>query len=309
MTASLLRDRITLDGRPTEAAWAGADSIAQLTEVEPRQGATPSARTVIKVLATSDALVIGVVAYQPEGVALVSYAKAPDSELGSQDHIRIVLAPFLDGRSGYVFAVNPSGARYDALVTNQGEGENKSWDGVWEAKTVREPLQWSAEIRIPVLSLTFREGLDRWGLNIERRIQSLQETDRWSGASRDYRVDQTSLAGYLAGLPLFDLGRGLSVRPAFTGGAGKPAPDTTPVGTLHPSLDATQRLGPNLLASLTVNTDFAETEVDTRRTNFTRFPLLFPEKRVFFLEGADIFDFGPGGESDVLPFFSRRIGL
>ena len=80
-------------------------------------------------------------------------------------------------------------------------------------------------------------------------------------------------------------------------------------GKFHPSLDVTQRLGANLLSSLTVNTDFAETEVDTRRTNLTRFPLFFEEKRTFFLEGSDIFSFGLGLDEDVIPFHSRRIGL
>jgi len=309
LTVAPLPGRIILDGRLDEAAWAAADSVQGLTQVEPRQGATPSARTVVKVLASPDEIVIGVIAHQPEGVAVVSYAKAPDSELRSEDHIRVVLDTFLDGRSGYVFAVNPSGARYDALVTTDGDGENKSWDGVWEAKTARGTWGWSAEIRIPVRTLAFKEGLDRWGFNVERRIQALQETDRWSGATQDYKASQTSQAGTLEGLPPLDLGIGLSVRPAFTGGGGRPLPDTTFVSTLHPSLDITQRLGANLLASLTVNTDFAETDVDTRRTNFTRFPLFFPEKRPFFLEGSDIFGFGFGGEDNVVPFFSRRIGL
>src|SRR6185295_14672088 len=80
-------------------------------------------------------------------------------------------------------------------------------------------------------------------------------------------------------------------------------------GDSQPSLDVTQRVGANVLSSLTVNTDFAETEVDTRRTNLTRFPLFFPEKRTFFLEGADIFSFGLGLDEDVIPYFSRRIGL
>jgi len=309
VAALAARGRITLDGRLDEPAWAAADSIPELTQVEPQGGAPGSGRTVVRILAEADALVIGVVACQPAGVGVVSYAKAPDSELRSEDHVRLVLDTFLDGRSGYVFAVNPSGARYDALVSGQGGGEDKSWDGVWEARTARDSACWSAEIRIPARSLSFRVGLDRWGLNVERRIQALQETDRWSGASRDYKVSQTSHAGTLAQVPAFDLGHGLSVRPAFSGGAGKPGPDTSTVTESHPSLDITQQLGSNLLASLTVNTDFAETEVDTRRTNFTRFPLFFPEKRPFFLEGSDIFAFGSGSSEDALPFHSRRIGL
>lgn len=298
---------ITLDGRLDEAAWATADSIARITEVEPEEGGVPPGRTVIKVLADADALVIGVAAYQPPGIGIVSFAKAPDSELRNEDHVRIVLDTFLDGRSGYVFSVNPSGARYDALVSIQG-GANSSWDGVWDAATRREGAAWFAEIWIPIRTLTFAEGLDRWGFNVERRIQALQETDRWAGASVDYQVDQTSRAGNLVGLPPFELGLGLSVRPSVTTGGGTPAPDSALDGTLHPSLDVTQTLGSNLLASLTVNTDFAETEVDTRRTNFTRFPLFFPEKRSFFLEGSDIFEFGSGGQN-MIPFFSRRIGL
>src|SRR6185295_19141770 len=96
-------------------------------------------------------------------------------------------------------------------------------------------------------------------------------------------------AGLLTGLPDFDLGVGVSIRPAVTSGGGIPAPSAPIEGRFHPSLDVTQRLGANVLASATVNTDFAETEVDTRRTNLTRFPLFFPEKRTFFLEGDDIF--------------------
>jgi hypothetical protein len=96
---------------------------------------------------------------------------------------------------------------------------------------------------------------------------------------------------------------------ALPGAPGGPPPQGPGRDDRAASLDATQLLGANTLASLTINTDFAETEVDTRRTNLTRFPLVFPEKRTFFLQGADIFDFGLGTSDDVRPFFSRRVGL
>jgi len=297
-----------MDGLLDEPQWRTADSIAGLAQVEPMQDGPPSHRTVVKVLASPDALVIGVRAYDDPG-GIVSFARAPDAELGSEDHVRVVLDTFLDGRTGYVFAVNPTGARFDALVAGQGESENARWDGIWEAATHRDADGWSVEIRIPVRSLIFEPGLAAWGFNVERRIQRSQETDRWASPARDFGVTQVSRAGYLTDLPAFRLGLGLSVRPAFTGGGGHPAPDTTLSGTLHPSVDITQRIGSNLLAALTVNTDFAEAEVDTRRSNLTRFPLFFPEKRTFFLEGSDIFDFGLGLGRDALPFFSRRIGL
>ncbi len=304
-------DKIRVDGQLTEPAWTTADSIAGLTQVEPNEGVAPSMRTVVRVIATADAIIIGVRADDPEPSRIVSFARQRDAVLDTEDHIKIVLDTYLDGRSGYVFAVNPSGSRYDALVTNQGGGENSSWDAIWEAATARTPTGWSAEILIPIKSLLFRPGLTQWGLNVQRRIQRLQETDRWASADHDLSVTQTSRAGLLTNLPLFGLGVGLSIRPSVTGGGERDSATAAVRNTSHASLDVTQRIGANSLASLTINTDFAETEVDARRVNLSRFPIFFPEKRTFFLEGADIFDFGLGltSDLDVLPFFSRRIGL
>jgi len=300
---------IRLDGILSEPDWYRADSIATLMEVEPREGGTPSALTVVRVITTGDAIIFGVRADDPEPARIVSYARERDARLDNEDHIKLVLDTYLDGRSGYVFAVNPNGARYDALVTERGEGENANWDAVWEAATVRTSRGWSAEIRIPIKSMLFQPGLPEWGLNIQRRIQRLQETDRWASPRRDYKVTLTSRAGLLTGLPRFALGMGISVRPAVVGELARDSASGQARDSRHVSLDVTQRLSNKDLASLTVNTDFAETEVDSRRINLTRFPLFFPEKRTFFLEGADIFDFGLGLDEDLIPFFSRRIGL
>lgn len=300
---------LRLDGLLDEPEWSGADSIAQLVQIEPVEGEVPRSRTTVRVLASRDALIIGVRASDPEPDRISSFSRQRDANLDSEDHIRIVLDTYLDGRSGYVFVVNPAGARYDALISNQGEGQNSNWDAVWEAATARTPDGWSAEIRIPARSLPFRRGLTQWGFNVQRRIQRLQETDRWASPDRDVKINMMSRAGLLVSIPLFDLGVGLSVRPSVTASSGKPAPAATVRNEADVSLDVAQRLGANSLASLTLNTDFAETEVDTRRTNLTRFPLLFPEKRTFFLEGSDIFDFGLGTGDDVRGFFSRRIGL
>jgi hypothetical protein len=304
-----LPERLTLDGLLSEPAWRDAEATDTFTQTGPLEGAAPSGRTVVRVLADEKNVVIGILCEDPAPDRIVSFSVRRDADLESEDHVRIVLGPFLDGRSGYVFAVNPSGARYDGLIEPGGEEDNPDWDGIWEAATSRLPEGWSAELRIPIQSVGYKAGLDVWHFNVERRIQRLLETDRWAFAARQYQVTQTSRAGLLTGLPKFDVGLGLSVRPAVTTGGGVPAPSESVDGTFQPSLDVTQRLGANLLASLTVNTDFAETEVDTRRTNPTRFPLFFPEKRTFFLEGADIFSFGLGLDEDVIPFFSRRVGL
>lgn len=304
-----------IDGVLDEPAWQTADSIGNLTQIEPVEGNPPTGRTVVRVLITRDAIVFGIRADDPEAARITSFARNRDANLTSEDHVRLVLDTYLDGRSGYVFIVNPHGARYDALVANQGEGENAQWDGIWEAATHRDASGWSAEVAIPIKSLLFKRGLEQWGFNVERRIQRLLETSRWASPDRDVKINMTSRAGLLSGLPAFDLGAGLSVRPSVTSSIGTPGPGASAETEVAGSLDVTKRVAGNTLASLTINTDFAETEVDSRRTNLTRFPLLFPEKRTFFLEGSDIFDFGlglgnsSGSSGELIPFFSRRIGL
>lgn len=309
LRAGTLSQGLKLDGRLDEAAWALADSIGGLTEVEPVVGRTPFARTVIKVLVDNERLIIGVRADDPEPEAIVAFARERDASLANEDHIKLVFDTFRDGRSGFVFAVNPHGARYDALIADQGNSENANWDAVWNASAVRTASGWSAEFEIPVRSLQFGGGLTAWGFNVQRRIQRRLETDRWASPVRDFKITQMFRAGTLTDLPSFALGIGLQVRPSVMTSSGLPAPKASRIDARDASLDVTQTLGANALAALTVNTDFAETEVDTRRTNLTRFPVVFPEKRTFFLQGADIFDFGLGLGDDVRPFFSRRIGL
>ena len=300
---------MNVDGVLSETAWVSAAVADAFAQSDPAEGDSPSGRTLVRVLAGTHAIAIGVVCDDPDPARIVSFSVRRDASLNNEDHVRIVLGPFLDGRSGYVFAINPSGARYDALINPGDASENADWDGIWEATTTRTPTGWVAEIRIPTQTLAFRPGLREWHFNVQRRIQRLLETDRWASPARQYLVTQTSRAGLLTGLPDFTQGLGLSVRPAITAGGGVPAPSARVDGDAQPSLDVTQRVGTNILSSLTVNTDFAETEVDTRRTNLTRFPLFFPEKRTFFLEGADTFSFGLGLGNELIPFFSRRIGL
>ncbi len=299
---------VQIDGVLNEATWADAESIDNLITIEPVEGGVPAGKTIVKVLTSKTEIVIGVHCLDPDPSGIVAFSKARDTELDDEDHVVIILDTFLDGRSGYVFAVNPSGTRFDGLVSAQGTDVNSNWDAVWEARATIDGTGWSAEIRIPVKSIGFKPGLTSWGLNIERRVERLQETSRWSGAKLDYEIFQTSQAGTLTNLPNFDLGMGLSIRPAVNvGGENNAESDRTFTRDL--SLDVGQKLGANLLGSLTVNTDFAETEVDGRQTNLTRFEIQFPEKRTFFLEGADIFEFGLGLDDVMVPFFSRRVGL
>src|SRR6266850_4186041 len=233
---------VTVDGNLSERVWETAEVAGDFRQADPAEGAPASAATRVRVLAGPKALVIGIECDQPDAAGIVSFSKQRDAELRSEDHVRIVLGTFLDGRSGYVFAVNPGGARFDALIEPGGD-DNSNWDGIWEAATRRTPRGWTVEIRIPIGSLAFNPDLREWHFNVERRIQRLLETDRWASAERQFQVTQTSRAGRLTGLPAFALGLGLSVRPSVTTGGGIPAPSASIDGKFHPSLDVTQRIG------------------------------------------------------------------
>lgn len=211
--AGALTAGISIDGLLNEPAWAGADAAEGFRQTDPAEGEPATARTVVRVLADRKALVIGIVCEQPDPAGLVSFSVRRDANLNQEDHVRVVLGPFLDGRSGYVFAVNPSGARYDGLINPGGENDNAEWDGIWEAATARLPDGWSAEIRIPIQTLAFNPALREWHFNVQRRIQRRLETDRWAFPARQYQVTQTSRAGLLTDLPAFDLGCGLTIRP------------------------------------------------------------------------------------------------
>ncbi|MEM7381137.1 MAG: DUF5916 domain-containing protein [Bacteroidota bacterium] len=305
-----LTESFNFDGALDEEDWKNAPVLTNLRTTVPEEGGTPSQSTLVQVIANARNVVVGVTCNDSNPEGIVRFSKLRDTDISEEDHVKVVIDPFLDGQSGYIFAVNALGARYDALVSDRGEDENDDWDAVWDAKTQITEKGWTLEIVIPIQSIAFKKGLSRWGFNVERRIQRNLETIRWSNVKRDQWIAQTSRAGLVTGLPEFNYGIGTNIRPSLIANANQTGPDGAMVLDPDISFDANQRIGPNVLATFTVNTDFGETEVDTRQTNLTRFPLFFPEKRTFFLEGSDIFEFGFGtGTSTVLPFFSRRIGL
>lgn len=308
VSAGFIDQSVKLDGFLDDEAWNTAGTISSFRMVEPDENAEPSFSTIIKLMMDKKNIYLGIVCKDPNPEKMVVFSKARDSDLDDEDYVKFVFDTYGDGRSAYIFAINAFGARYDALASNRGESEDRSWDAIWEAKTQLLPDGWSAEIRIPVNSLTFRKGLNTWGFNVERRVQRLLEVDRWTAISRDYQLAQTIHAGQLNNLPDFNLGIGLVTKGSTILDWNQSAEMPGKVKWDN-SLDLTQRITPDITAQLTINTDFAETEVDTRRTNLTRFSLMFPEKRQFFLEGSDIYDFGFGLGRSMLAFQSRKIGL
>jgi hypothetical protein len=296
---------VRLDGRLDEAAWAGASPFGPLVQTEPNEGAEPAEATEARALHDDETLYFGIRCFDrsPSGIAATKMGR--DGDLEGDDHVMVVLETFGDRRNGFFFAVNPRGARAEGQIANNSESLNFDWDGIWDAAARVDDQGWTAEIAIPFKTLRFRKEIAAWGLNVQRYVARLQETDRWTAARRDVWISNLSEAGRLEGLQGARQGRGLDVRPYLSAG------EEGGGGQLKVGGDVFKNLTPNLTASLTVNTDFAETEADDRQVNLTRFPLFYPEKRTFFLEGAGIYEVASLGHSneDLLPFYSRRIGL
>lgn len=301
--------QVVLDGRLDEPFWPLADSSAHFTQQQPREGSAATERTVVRVAFDEAYLYVGAVLYDTRPDRIKAYQRRRDARLGTDDRFRWVLDTFEDGRSAYFFETNPAGLRTDGIVTiGQGTNVDLNWDGIWDVRTHRGAEGWSVEARIPVRSLDFDPGRSTWGINFQRTIRRKNEEVLWTSFRRDQGLFRVQDAGRLAGLEGMSQGIGLEVAPYGMTSRDHTWGTTTRVDVRRSfGVDATYSLTPNLRTSITVNTDFAEAEVDQRRVNLTRFPLFFPEKRTFFLESARFFGFAPS--SGVTPFFSRRIGL
>ncbi|MBK7876389.1 MAG: carbohydrate binding family 9 domain-containing protein [Planctomycetes bacterium] len=297
-----------IDGVLDDEVWSLAQPIGEFRQVSPLEG-PPSERTEVRVLYDADHLYLGVRCFDSDVAGIIGTQMARDAVLDPDDRVEIVIDTYLDRRNAYFFQMGPVGSKGDALISDNGRDFNKPWDGIWQGKSAIDELGWSFEMALPFQTLAFAPGATTWGLNVNRWIKRRNEQDRWNDPSRDDSLFQIAEAGDLTGLSGLHQGLGLDLVPFFHGDWTNPNPGDADLKG-KPGLDAYYRLTPGLTASLTVNTDFAETEVDERRINLTRFPLFFPEKRDFFLQDAGIFGFADLGRRDVLqPFFSRRIGL
>jgi len=319
-----------LDGLLTEAVWAEAAAITSLIQQEPTEGEAATEGTEIRVLYDDEYLYIGIRALDSEPDRIVKRILQRDKIMkkdpfegrpifAGDDAVAILLDPFDDNRNGYVFATNPNGAEFDALLADEGKEFNLDWRGVWEVAGTPTEEGWSAEFRIPLRTLRYPNNSDEpWGFNVFRMISRKNEKVLWQAWSRDsggfHRVSQ---AGSLEGIrDLPATGRNLEVKPYLLGGMEQTREDD---GTMSRSsessvgLDLKTEVRPGLVLDLTLNTDFAQVEVDDEQVNLTRFSLFFPEKRDFFLENSGIFDFGVQGNPFEPPqfqmFFSRRIGI
>jgi len=307
VTAERLKDdeRVVLDGVLDEAVWARATTAGEFVMQDPTLGGTPTERTDIRVVFNKDHLYIGVTNYDSEPGKLLGNTRKRDEFLSADDRFMWTIDTFLNQQTGYFFEMNPAGLMADALM-GPGGSNNREWDGIWNARVRQSEIGWVIEIDIPFRTLAFDPNAPAWGINFQRTVRRKNEELMWTGYQRNQGLRRMSNAGLLVGLTDVTQGKGFEVKP-YVAGTVADGPGRTPAVETQTTADAggevTYNITPSLRAVATVNTDFAETEVDTRRVNLTRFPLFFPEKRGFFLDGATFFDFPNNA------FFSRRIGL
>ncbi len=308
ISASRISSSITLDGKLDEPEWAKAETLT-LTQQSPRPGESTPYRTEVKVLVSGDALYFGFICHDPNPKAIAVHTQQRDGDVTGDDTVSIVLDTYGDRRTGYFFQINAAGTRVDGLISSP-ESASLDWDGIWDARTVRTSDGWTAEIVIPSRTLSFTPGLNGWGLNIERFVpRNGRIWLRWSSPTLDSFLYDLSRAGTLTGVGGLEQGKGIEISPYATGKTKQFFGVSPRAWQGATGGDVTWKITPQIVSVFTVNTDFAETEVDARQINLTRFPLFFPEKRAFFLEGANEYTFGIGLGEQFIPFFSRNVGL
>jgi len=306
-----------IDGRLDDAVWSTAAVISDLHQLDPVEYSEPTERTDVYVLYDDDALYIGARMWTDRPDRIVANTMRQGAAIGNDDQFILILDPYNAQRDGYQFQVNPNGVRYDGIFVGPSIMQ-WNWDGIWDAVTSTDESGWTAEIVIPFKTLSFNPETDTWGINFGRRAQARNERMAWVSRNRQ---QTPSISGRATGITSINQGIGLDIIPSASIVEHKEYEPSDTNGDFEPSLDVFYKITPSLSGSLTVNTDFSATEVDDRQVNLTRFGLFFPEKRDFFLQDADAFEFGGIGslqnfsflsktlEQNARPFFSRRIGL
>ena len=325
-TASKAPEAPTLDGDVlADPAWAQATPITTFWQEQPNEGQPVSERTEVRIMFTADTLYIGAVMYDSDPSGIIVADARRDAPLDDSDSFQMIVDTYRDRQNGFVFGTNPAGIEYDGQVTNEGQGGgglgqgqrqsggsgsgfNINWDGAWTVRSKISEHGWSAEFAIPFRTLRYPSSTAQtWGINFQRNIRRRNERAFWAPIPRQFNLYRLSLAGSMTGLQTPAL-RNLRITPYALGNVLESG--VAPINSetdFDFGGDLKYSITPSLTLDATVNTDFAQVEVDDQQVNLDRFTLFFPEKRPFFLENAGFFSVGNPGEVDL--FFSRRIGI
>lgn len=306
-----------IDGKLDDAVWQEGNLLENFIQLEPENGKPATQKTEARVGYDAESLYFGVRCYDTEPKKILASGMSLDVDLSNDDSISVILDTFHDLRNAFMFSVNSAGAKTDSLVRNEGEQITTEWDGLWDAVARRDDEGWTVEIAIPFRTLRFsRTSPQTWGFNLRRHLPRRQEASFWKPMTREF--------GYLAPYHFSEYGEIRGLEGIAPGGHYQFVPYTLARNDDYFREDPTSfgRIGgdlkfnitSDLVADLTVRTDFAEVESDQLQFNLNRFKLFYPEKRDFFLEGSNLFFFGDRPEPFDVPekfyfFFSRTIGL
>ncbi len=304
-----------IDGQLDDDAWSTLVPLTGFTQREPSEGQPVSQRTEVRVAYDNEALYIGAWLFDEDPSGIVVGRTLRDASLNDSDAFVVVLDTYLDRQNSFVFGTTPAGIEYDGQVTGEGVGGrgsaggfNLNWDGSWDVSTTTDSQGWYVEMRIPFSTLRYGAGGPQdWGVNFERKLRRNSEQSMWAPIPRQFSLYRISLAGTLT--LEAPTKRTVTVSPYMLASGFKDYQVVLPEVDYNRQVGGDFKIGMNqsLTLDLTVNTDFAQAEVDDKRVNLTRFSLFFPEKRAFFLENAGTFAVGAGRSAEL--FFSRRIGL
>ena len=313
---------IVVDGTLDDAAWAAAPVLTDFVQQLPSTGYPARFRTEVRVLYDATNLYVASVLYDPEPERAITGGLERDFVSSNSDIFGVVFDTFNDKRNSFLFLINPKGAVRDEQTFNDSRQIVEAWDGISTVRTVQRDSSWTLEMRIPLKTLRFDATRDpqTWGINFIRRVRRVNETSYWAPLERQYRVHRMSKAGTMEGITGLKQGRNLQVKPyaLARNSAGAQVPSSLLGSKADIGGDLKYGVTPSLTLDLTVNTDFSQVEVDQQVVNLTRFGILFPERREFFIENAGSFTFGDVTErnyrmgaslSDFTLFNSRQIGL
>ena len=297
-----------VDGILQDAVWRNAIPFTGFFQRERHEGEPATERTEVRIVYDSDSLYIGVDCFDSSPRSITSRNMIRDGELGSDDSITVLLDPLHDHRAAYLFGTNPNGMRVDSYLLGDTDKDlDTNWNGVWYVAARKNADGWTAEFRIPLSTLRFRrDEAQTWGLAFRRRIARRNEASYWPFIPNNSTFYRPAQAGHLDGLRGIHPGSNFRIAPYVALGSNDDFTGSQQDRMREIGVDARYWPTSTFAVDLSVNTDFAQTEVDDLQINLTRFPLYYPEKRQFFLEGNRVFAFGT---DELAVFFSRRVGL
>lgn len=312
VTATRVESELEIDGRLDDAAWKDAEPITSFYQRETFEGLPATEPTHVWVLYDDTNLYLGYRCFDREPSRPRARAMFRDENIGTDDAVAVMIDAYNDRRSAVFLATNANGMMFDMLQNGEeSRTRNLNWDAVWHARGAHTESGWEAEVVVPFKSLRFElpppgEEIP-FGIGFKRNLPRKNEETYWPFVSNDSTWYRPAEMGTLHGLSRIRSGRALEVRPYALAGADQSELFEGTSDRQEVGIDAKWGVTTGLTADFTVNTDFAQEEVDVQQVNLTRFSLFFPEKRQIFLESQRSFLFGVRSEADLV--FTRRIGL